>query len=36
MVTNNMDAISWLRKRLEDSDSDIIREMVEELAAKLM
>lgn len=36
MVTNNMDAISWLRKRREDSDSDFIREMVEELAAKPM
>lgn len=36
MVTNNMNAIAWLRKRLEDSDADVIREMVEEFAGQLM
>lgn len=30
MVAHNMDALAWLRKRLDDSDADLLREMVAE------
>ncbi|RIK10746.1 MAG: IS256 family transposase [Acidobacteria bacterium] len=36
MVAHNMDVLTWLRKRLEDSDGDVIKEMVEEFAGQLM
>jgi len=35
-VTNNMDALEWLRKHLEDEGSDLLREMVKVFAERLM
>jgi putative transposase len=31
-----MDALSWLRKQLEDADRDLLRAMVKEMAEALM
>ena len=36
MVENTMDALSWLRKRLEEASPDLLREMVESFAGALM
>ena len=36
MVPNNMDALEWLRKQLEDEGSDLLREMVRVFAERLM
>ena len=35
-VTNTMDALDWLRKHLEDADSDLLRSMVKAFADQLM
>ncbi len=35
MVPNNMDALEWLRKHLDD-DNDLLREMVRTFAEPLM
>ncbi len=35
-VPNNMDALEWLRKHLEDEGSDLLREMVRSFAERLM
>jgi putative transposase len=35
-VPNNMDALEWLRKHLEDDDSDLLRDMVKVFAERLM
>ena len=35
-VPNNMDALEWLRKHLEDDDNDLLREMVRTFAEPLM
>lgn len=34
--TNNMDALEWLRKHLDDDGNDLLREMVREFAERLM
>jgi len=34
--TNNMDALEWLRKHLDEDDNDLVREMVKAFAEKLM
>ncbi len=34
-VSNNMDALEWLRKHLDD-DNDLLREMVRTFAERLM
>ncbi len=34
--TNNMDALEWLRKHLDDDSNDLLREMVREFAERLM
>ena len=34
--TNNMDALEWLRKHLDDEGNDLLREMVREFAERLM
>jgi putative transposase len=36
VVTDNMDALEWLRKHLEAEDSDLLREMVRTFAERLM
>jgi transposase-like protein len=36
MVTKSMDPLDWLRKKLEDEDADLLREMVREFAQELM
>lgn len=36
MVTNNMDALAWLRKQLDDDSNDLLREMVQAFAEQLM
>ena len=36
VVPNNMDALEWLRKHLEDEDADLLREMVRVFAERLM
>jgi transposase-like protein len=36
MVSNNMDALEWLRKQLEVEGSDLLREMVRTFAERLM
>lgn len=36
MVTNNMDALEWLRKQLDGGENDLLREMVREFAQRLM
>ena len=36
MVTNTMDAASWLRKQLEQASPDLLREMVQSFAEALM
>ncbi len=36
MVENTMDALAWLRKRLEQASPDLLREMVESFAQALM
>src|SRR6478752_5711802 len=36
MVPNNMDALEWLRKHLDDEGSDLLREMVRTFAERLM
>lgn len=33
---NNMDPLEWLRKHLEDDDSDLLREMIKSFADQLM
>ena len=35
-VTNTMDALTWLRKHLEDADPDLLRSMVKAFADQLM
>ena len=35
-VPHNMDALEWLRKHLEDDDSDLLRDMVKVFAERLM
>ena len=35
-VPNNMDALEWLRKHLEDEGSDLLRDMVKAFAERLM
>lgn len=35
-VPNNMDALEWLRKHLEDDGSDLLRDMVKVFAERLM
>ena len=35
-VPNNMDALEWLRKHLDDDGSDLLREMVKVFAERLM
>lgn len=34
--TNNMDALEWLRKHLDEDGNDLVREMVKAFAEKLM
>ena len=34
--TNNMDALEWLRKHLDEDGNDLLREMVREFAQRLM
>ncbi len=34
--TNNMDALEWLRKHLDEDDNDLVREMVRAFAERLM
>ena len=34
VVPNNMDALEWLRKHLEEDDSDLLREMVRVFAER--
>jgi hypothetical protein len=34
--TNNMDALGWLRKHLDEDGNDLLREMVREFAERLM
>ena len=36
VVPNNMDALEWLRKHLEDEDSDLLAQMVKVFAERLM
>ena len=36
MIPNNMDALEWLRKHLEEGGSDVLREMVKTFAEVLM
>ena len=36
VVTNTMDAASWLRKQLEQASPDLLREMVQSFAEALM
>ncbi len=36
MVRNTMDPLDWLRKKLEQDDSDLLREMVREFAEQMM
>jgi transposase-like protein len=36
VVTNNMDALDWLRKQLDGGENDLLREMVREFAQRLM
>ena len=36
MVSNNMDALEWLRKHLEADGSDVLREMIKTFAEALM
>jgi hypothetical protein len=36
VVPNNMDALEWLRKHLEEDGSDVLREMVKTFAETLM
>jgi putative transposase len=36
VVTNNMDALAWLRKQLDDDSNDLLREMVQAFAEQLM
>jgi len=36
VVPNNMDALEWLRKHLDDEGSDLLREMVRTFAERLM
>ncbi len=36
MVENTMDAWGWLRKQLEEADTDLLREMVSAFAETLM
>jgi putative transposase len=36
VVENTMDALSWLRKRLEEASPDLLREMIESFAGALM
>lgn len=36
MINNNMDALEWLRKHLEEDVNDLAREMVAAFALKLM
>ena len=36
MVENTMDALGWLRKRLEEASPDLLREMVSSFAQALM
>jgi hypothetical protein len=36
VVDNTMDALAWLRKQLDGDENDLLREMVRELAQRLM
>ena len=36
MVENTMDALAWLRKRLDQASPDLLREMVQDFAEALM
>ncbi len=36
MVEHTMDAVAWLRKQLEEADTDLLREMVQAFAETLM
>ena len=36
MAENNMDPVAWLRKRLEEAEPDLLREMVRSFAESLM
>ena len=36
MVPTNMDALEWLRKRLEDDGSDVLRQMIRAFVDALM
>jgi len=36
VTTDSMDALAWLRNRLEEADPDLVREMVATFAARLM
>jgi putative transposase len=36
VVTNNMDALVWLRKQLDGDENDLLQEMVREFAQRLM
>lgn len=36
VVPNNMDALEWLRKHLEEDDADLLRDMVRVFAERLM
>lgn len=36
MVTDNMDALAWLRKQLDGDENDLLQEMVREFAQRLM
>ena len=36
MVEANMDLLAWLRKRLEEAEPEVLREMVKSFAEALM
>jgi hypothetical protein len=36
VVDNNMDALGWLRTQLDGDENDLLRELVAELARRLM
>ena len=36
MVKERIESLSWLRKRVEEADTDLLREMVKEMAQMLM
>jgi len=36
MVNERIDSLAWLRKRIEQADTDLLREMVKTMAEALM